>query len=139
MAYTFQDPYRPIRWLLRWSGLVVGLGLGGLLLFLPGAWLEALGLPAVTPTWMVRAGGGALVGMGVARLVASQEIEPGGGLLVGILVGDGLLAGILFLAYFQGQLRQLGPWGQAGILVVFGTCLVDVITVLAFLRSVRRA
>ncbi len=138
MAYTFQDYYRTIRWLFRWTGLVLGLGLGSLLLFLPAPWLMALGLPATTPLWMVRAGGAALLGNGVARLLAAQETEPSLGLLVGAAMGDGILALVLFIAYFQGQFQGLHRLGQAGLLVVFTTCLLSVLTVLTFLRTAYR-
>jgi hypothetical protein len=134
MAYTFVDHYRPIRTLLRVDAVVVGLGLGLILLLYPVGMFAALGFAADAPL-MARLAGSALLGLGVELLLAAAEADLRAGTLVSAIVSNGLLAASLFIAYLNGSLAGLTPWGYLVLLLLFVVCLLTAVLPIPFLRQ----
>jgi len=134
MAYTFVDHYRPIRTLLRVDAVVVGLGLGLILLLYPVGMFAELGFAADAPL-MARLAGSALLGLGVELLLAAAEADLRAGTLVSAIVSNGLLAASLFIAYLNGSLAGLTPWGYLVLLLLFVVCLLTAVLPIPFLRQ----
>lgn len=134
MAYTFIDHYRPIRTILRVDGLVIGLGLGLLLLLHPADMFAALGVDAGTPLFS-RLAGSALIGLGVELLLAAAEADLRAGTLIAAILGNGLLAASLFIAYLSGDLAHLTAWGFLFLLLLFAVCLLTAVLPIPYLRQ----
>ncbi|MCB0116791.1 MAG: hypothetical protein R2873_05305 [Caldilineaceae bacterium] len=138
MAYTFTDHYRPVRLMMRVDGLVVGLGLGTLLLIYPVDLLMDLGFDAGDPAWPARVAGSALIGLGIGLFAASAEPELRAASLLTAMISNVLIAVSLLLAYFQGELSNLSPWGLLLLIVIFVTCLVTGVLPIPYMRGLDR-
>ena len=135
MAYSFTDIYRPLRTLLRLNGLVIGLGFGLLLLFLPQAVLLRWGLLLSGPAWPVRLAGALLVTLGVFWLLSASDEIIGRTTLITTLIGHSLIAIVLLVAYLQREITALAPVGLLLLAVVFILCLVGALLPLRYLRA----
>jgi hypothetical protein len=135
MAYSFTDVYRPLRTVLRLNGLVIGLGLGLLLFVTPRSTLQGWGVLAVGPVWPARLAGALLITLGVFWLLAASEDVIGSTALITTMLGHGLIAIVLLMAYLQ---RDLGDLSLPGLLllgVIFILCLVGALLPLRYLRA----
>lgn len=124
MAYSLGDPYRPLRLIMRLNGVVVGGLLGLPLLLASPATLARLGIPLADATFAVRVAGVALLGAGLFLLGNSAVRDIDLPQLAPCLLFHALLALVLILGWFRGDLADLTPVGQVGLLVVFALCLV---------------
>ncbi len=138
MAYTFTDPYRPVRFLLRIDGLLLGVGLGPVLFLQPASWLARLGLEQPGPLWSARIGGAALIGVGLGLLVAAGEQEMRMASLLTAMVSNGLIALALFLSYLAGELAGLNGWGVFAVTSIFAISLAMAVAPIPFLRRERQ-
>ncbi len=135
MAYSFTDVYRPPRTLLRINGLVIGLGLGLLLFLTPGTLLQGWGVLAGGPVWPARLAGALLVTLGVFWLLAASESVIGSTALVTTMLGHGLIAIVLLIAYLQRDLGALSPLGLLLLGAIFVLCLAGALLPLRYLRA----
>lgn len=124
MAYSLADPYRPLRFVMRLNGIVIGLLLGALLLFTSPGLLAQLGVHPSGALFEVRVSGAALISVGLFLLGNSSVRDIDIAQLVPCMVFHGLLALVLILAWFRGDLAALNLAGVISLLVVFGLCLV---------------
>lgn len=138
MAYSFNDPYRPVRIVLRLDAVVVGMGLGLLLLIYPTELLTSWGFDATGPAWSARIGGSSLLGLGVGLLLAASERELRVAPLIAAVLSNGLIALSLLSAYLQQELDHLTSMGYLLLVVVFGLCLLTVVMPIPYFRSNRR-
>jgi len=138
MAYSFTDVYRPLRTLLRLNGIVIGLGMGLLLLFLPRTTLANWGLLLSEPAWPVRLAGALLVTLGVFWLLAAGDEVMGSTTLITTLLGHSLIAIVLLVAYLQREITTLSPAGLLLLALVFVLCLAGALMPLRYLRAEYR-
>ena len=134
MAYSLNDLFRPLRAVMRMDG-VVGLVVGGLLLYFPRGLLTAWGVYTGGPVWPMRMAGALLVALALLLLIAAQERIVSTASMVAMLVANGLAALVLLIAYLQGEFAALGLVGQGVLVLLFLLCLVSVLTSLRFLRT----
>ena len=139
MAYSFTDVYRPLRTLLRLNGIVIGLGMGLLLFFLPHSILSRWGLLMSGPSWPFRLAGALLVTLGVFWLMAAGDEIMSMATLVTTLLGHSLIAIVLLLAYLQREIISLSPVGTLMFVLIFVLCLVGALMPLRYLRAEYRA
>jgi hypothetical protein len=135
VAYSLNDLYRGLRTVMRFDGLVIGLGLGGLLLIFPRGLLAAWGLYTGGPLWPGRMAGALLVAFGIQLLLAAQERIVSTAHMVAMIIANGLLAVVLLVGYLQQEFGGLGPAGQIGLVALFLICLVSTLTPLRYLRT----
>lgn len=135
MAYSFNDPYRILRWVLRLNGIVVGLGLGLLLLTYPGQLLTIWGLNPEDPAWPARLGGASLIGMGINYWSMAETATMRSQAVIGVILANAVLAGVLFVSYLQGDLTNVTRLGQLLLFVIFALCLACVVLPISFLRE----
>jgi hypothetical protein len=124
MAYSLADPYRPLRLVMRVNGVLIGLALGALLLLASPGLLARIGLHLSGSLLEARLSGAALLGVGLFLLGNSSVREIDMAQLVPCVVFHALLALVLILAWFRGDLAALGLTGQIALLILFGLCLV---------------
>jgi hypothetical protein len=137
MAYTLTDPLNPLRNVLRLSGSTALL-LGGTMLVFPRLVLTEWGAPETTVNWPLRLAGAFLITLGIYYLLAANERAVGTTAMVTCITGNGLLAGVLLLAYLQEDMRNLTPVGLGALFVVFVIALVGAIAPLRYLRAEYR-
>ena len=139
MAYSFSDPYRPLRFSMRLSGVVVGFGLGLSLLWTPNRLMPFVQGGEDAIYWPARMAGAALISLGLFFVLASGEriIHPP--TLVTAIVANGLVAGVLLVSYLQGE--WVGLSIVTGMLLVFVVtiCLVGAVLPVRYLRAEDRA
>ena len=135
MAYSFTDVYRPLRTLLRISGLTIGLGPGLLLFITPRPILQGWGVLASGPVWPARLAGALLVTLGVFWLLAASEEAIGPTALIITMLGHGLIAITLLMAYLQRDLGDLSSLGLILLGVIFILCLAGAFLPLRYLRA----
>ena len=138
MAYSFSDPYRPLRISMRLNGVVVGFGLGLLLLWAPNSTALFLSGGEAAILWPARLAGAALISLGLFFVLASGEriIHPP--TLVTIIVANALFAGVLLVSYLQGEWVGLSLAGLL-LVVVVALCLVGAVLPVRYLRAEYRA
>lgn len=136
MAYTFNDHYRLARLCLRVNAVLIGLGLGLLLLIYPRDLLMVSGI-TLGSAWTARIGGSALIGLGIGLLSASVETDLHPASLLAATISNGAISVSLLIAYFEGDMEALHPWGAAGLLVIFVLCLLTAVLSAPYIR--RRA
>jgi hypothetical protein len=137
MAYTLTDPLTPLRNVLRVAGSTALL-LGGTMLIFPRLVLTEWGAPEVGVNWPMRLAGAFLITLGIYYLLAANERTVGTTAMFTCIVGNGLLAAVLLIAYLQQDLANLTPVGLGALLVVFVIALVGAITPLRYLRAEYR-
>ena len=126
MAYTFTDHYRAARLSLRVNAVLIGLGLGLLLLIYPRDLFMTAGI-TLGSAWTARIGGAALIGLGIGQLSAAAASDlPQASLLVAV-ISNGAISISLLIAYFEGDMVALHPFGVAGLLVIFVVCLLTAV------------
>lgn len=135
MAYSFTDVYRPLRTLLRINGLTIGLGPGLFLFVTPRPILQGCGVLASGPVWPVRLAGALLVTLGVFWLLAASDDVIGSSALVTTMLGHGLIAIALLMAYLQRDLGALPLLGLLLLGVIFVLCLAGALLPLRYLRA----
>ena len=135
MAYSFTDPYRSLRIVLRVDGLLVGIGLGLVLLLLPERMLRLWGVDILSIGWPYHLAGAALMGLGIFVLMAAGERSIGNVTLVPTIITNLLIVVVLFMAYIQGELADLTTMGQGSLLIVFIICLVSGVYPLRYFRA----
>ncbi|MEZ4662597.1 MAG: hypothetical protein R2911_34025 [Caldilineaceae bacterium] len=135
MAYSLTDQFRGLRTTLRLSGVVLGLGGGAMLLFLPPSQLQAAGVAVAGALWPIRLAGALLISVGSLFLYAASErvISPAAAFTA--VITHSLLAIVLLLAYLQREFTELTVGGLAILLAVFLLCLIGAITPLRYLRG----
>lgn len=135
MAYSFNDPYRILRVVLRVNGTVVGLGLGLLLLIYPEQLLSVWGLSPANVAWPARLGGGSLIGMGIQywSMAATPIMRPVA--IVSVMVTNAILAGVLFVSYVQRDLTDLTWMGQILLVLIFVLCLACIVLPISYLHT----
>ena len=134
MAYSLTDYFRSIRLILRLNGLIVALGFGLLLLLSP-ATLADWGLLAGGQLWPTRMAGAALIGLGSAFIfAANQRIVPVS-VLVAALVGNGLMAIVLLIAYLQQEFSNITLTGTILLILVFIFCLIGAVAPIPYIRT----
>ena len=138
MAYSFTDVYRPLRTLLRINGLVIGIGSGLFLFFAPRSLLEGWGMLAGGPVWPLRLAGALLLTLGVFWLLAAGEDVSGPSVLITIMMGHGLIAIVIIMAYLQRDLGPLSLLGWLALLVIFILALAGAFLPLRYLRAEYR-
>jgi hypothetical protein len=147
LAYSLNDVYQSLRTAMRLNGVTVGVGLGLLLLLAPRILMEAP-LPSATETeltaeaarmgavvWPYRMAGAALVALGVHLLFAAQERIVRPATMLAMLVGNGLVAVVLLLAFLQRELAALSSTAQVILGAVFFLCIVCAGFALRYLRE----
>jgi hypothetical protein len=135
LAYSLNDLYSGLRFVLRVNGVVLGVGMGSLLLVWPRGVAAAAAAGSEVVLWPLRLAGGLLLTYGVMLLLAAQERVIGAAGMIGLMIGNALLALVLLVGYLQGEFAGLGLLGQIGLVVLFVFCLVCVLTPLRYLRS----
>lgn len=140
MAYSLSDYFRPLRIVLRISGLLLGLGAGGGLLLLPSALLQSWQLIAADgPVWFARGAGAVLVALGCLFLFAASETIISRPVLIAATVCHGLLAVVLLVAYVQQEFADLSLTGTLVLISVFLLCLFGAVVPLRYVRTDYRA
>lgn len=134
MAYTLNDPYRSLRAVLRLSGVASVLA-GLLFLLLPGAVANATLGFAPGPLWPLRLAGAGLLTLGVAHLLNAGERDIGLPALVTCVLGNGLPAILVVIAYLQREMATFAWPLQTGMIVLFIIWLIGAVTPLRFLRA----
>lgn len=135
MAYSLGDPYRPLRIVLRMNGLLVGLGLGTLLAFIPGAVMANTGLQGSGGLWVARLAGAALIALGALFVLAAGQRALDLPLLIACALFHGLAALLLLVSYLQRELTGLALFGQIALLLVFILCLAGALAPVRYLRA----
>lgn len=139
MAYSFADPYRALRTILRIDGAVIGGGLGLLLLTAPFARLAAWGAladeAAAARPWPVRLAGALLIALCVFCWLAASERSPSTTVLVTASLANGLIAFVLLTSYLRGDLASLTTVGQVLLIIAFLICLLAALFPLQHLFS----
>lgn len=134
MAYTLSDPFRSLRIVLRLCS-AANLAAGAFFLLWPAPslveWL-ALGL---TPLWPLRLAGATLLTLGLFYLLASGERSIGFSTQVTCMVGNGLPAVLVVVAYLQREMAAFTWPAQAVMLILFILWLIGAVTPLRFLRA----
>lgn len=138
MAYTLSDPFRPLRFVLRFCG-ATSLLTGLLFLLLPSAHVAALLAPGIGPLWPLRLAGAGLLSLGLFYLLAANERAIRLPTMVTCMVGNGMPALLVVVAYFQQEMAMFSPLAQALMLVVFVVWLTGAVTPLRYLRAEYRA
>ena len=134
MAYTLTDPFRALRGVLRFNGATFLMLAFGLL-------LASLGLfgaenPVATGLlWPLRLAMAGLTTLGVYFLLAAAERFLSTTALVTCMLGNGLVALVILLAYLGRELDGLTWLGQLLLIVIFAICLVGVVTPIRYLRA----
>lgn len=136
MAYSLGDYFRPLRIVLRISGLTLGVGAGGGLLVLPRALLQSWQLIAADgPAWPTRGAGAMLMALGCLFLLAAAETMINRPVLIATTVAHGLLAIVLLVAYVQQEFAGLSPTGTLVLIGVFLLCLFGAVVPLRYVRT----
>ena len=135
MAYSLNDLYSGLRFVMRVNGVMLGVGMGPLLLVWPSRVVAATEAGSDVVLWPLRLAGGLLLTYGVMLLLAAQERVIGGAGMIGLMVGNALLALVLLVGYLQGEFAGLGLLGQIGLVALFVFCLIGVLTPLRYLRT----
>ena len=126
MAYTFTDHYRAARLCLRVNAVLIGLGLGLLLLIYPRDLFMTAGI-TLGSAWTARIGGSALIGLGIGQLSAAAASDLPPAPLFATVICNGAIAISLLIAYFDGEMAALHPFGIAGLLLIFVVCLLTAV------------
>lgn len=137
MAYTLTDPFRSLRFVLRLSGVTMTLG-GAALVFAPIARLVEWQLIGNGPSWPIRLAGTLLITLGLTYLLTAGERRIGAPGMVACMLGNALVAAVLFLAYFRQELTQLSWLGLILYVIVFVISLIGAVTPLRYLRAEYR-
>ncbi len=133
MAYSLNDLYSGLRFVMRVNGVLLGVGMGLLLLLWPVRVAAATG--SAGALWPLRLAGGLQLAYGVMLLLAAQERVIGAAGMIGLMVGNALVALVLLVGYLQGEFAGLGLVGQIGLVLLFVLCLICVLTPLRYLRT----
>ena len=138
MAYRLGDAYRPLRTVMRLNGALFLL-LGVLFLLARQSSLVSMGVLMDESGWIVRLAGAGLLVLGTFLLLTANEpsVELPG--LVTMLVAHTLLAVVLLIAYFQGELAGLNWLGQIVLIAVFLLCLVGSLAPLRYFQAEFRS
>ena len=115
MAYSLNDLYGGLRFVMRVNGAVLGLGLGPVLLIWPGRVAATAEPGSDVVLWPLRLAGGLLLTYGVMLLLAAQERVIGSAGKVGMMVGNAVVALVLLVGYLQGEFGGLRLLGQIGL------------------------
>ena len=134
MAYSFTDIYRPLRTVLRINGAGIGCAVGGVLLLAPSTTLLRWGMLTTEPMWTTRLAGALLIVLGVYFLMAAGQAAIDRTTLVTSLLGHGLIALVLLMAYLQRDLAGLNWLGRISLVVIFILCLAGALLPLRYLR-----
>ncbi len=133
MAYSLNDPYRGLRLVLRIDASLVGLVLGGSLLFAP-QFLHTLWTNSeMNSFWMWRLGGAGLVAMGLSFLELSTRPAISPSSAFSVMLANGVLGVVLFQAYVSGAVNPPQIWGRLTLLALFLCNLTCVILPWAYL------
>jgi hypothetical protein len=135
LAYSLNDLYSGLRFVMRVNGVLLGVAMGLLLLILPNRVAVAAEAGYDAALWPLRLAGGLLLTYGVMLLLAAQERVIGAAGMIGLMVGNALVALVLLVGYLQGEFAGLGLTGQIALVLLFVFCLVGVLTPLRYLRS----
>jgi uncharacterized membrane protein len=138
MAYTLSDPFRPLRFVLRFCG-AISLLTGLLFLLLPSAYVAALLSPDIGPLWPLRLAGAGLLSLGLFYLLAANERAIRLPTMVTCVVGNGLPALLVVVAYLQQEMTMFSPLTQALMLIIFVAWLTGAVAPLRYLRAEYRA
>ena len=111
MAYTLTDPFNSLRNVLRTVG-GVDLLLGGTMLVFPRLVLTEWGAGATEVEWPLRMAGAFVITLGLYFLLAANERAVGSTALITCMVGNGLFAAVVVIAYLQQDLANLTPVGN---------------------------
>jgi hypothetical protein len=134
MAYTLNDPYRPLRVTLRLSGAASCLT-GLLFLLLPAATAIPLWGLASGPLWPLRLAGAGLVTLGIAHLLNAGERDIRLSALVICALGNGLPAVLVVTAYLQREMAGFAWPLQVGMILLFVIWLIGAVAPLRYLRA----
>lgn len=134
MARSFNDPYGPLRMTLRLQGVMVGFALGVLLLTIPDRSMGMWGLVIEQTSWPARMAGAALVGMGINNLALAGEETMRLGPITAAMAASGLLVGVFFYSYLQGDLTDLTRLGQIVLITAFVLCLATALLPIRYFR-----
>jgi len=135
MAYTLGDPFRPLRIILRVNGLLLGLLLGALFLWLPGTTLVRWGLTVDGVLWSLRLAGASQIALGCFLLIASGQHYMNRILLFTATLTHVLWVLTLLSAYLQQELANLLLTGRLLLILVFLLCLIGAVAPLRYVRS----
>lgn len=135
MAYSFTDLYRPLRQSMRINGLLVGLGQGSLLLLASANSLRAWGVVGEAPWWPARIAGAALCALGIFMIAASREETISVSILVAVTIANALIAAVLMLAYFGGDMADLTLAGRLLMIVMVAFTLGGAVLPLRYFRA----
>ncbi len=137
MAYTLTDPFNSLRNVLRTVG-GVDLLLGGTMLVFPRLVLTEWGAAATEVEWPLRMAGAFVITLGLYFLLAANERAVGSTALITCMVGNGLFAAVVVIAYLQQDLANLTPVGLGALIVVFVVALAGAVAPLRYLRAEYR-
>lgn len=137
MAYTLTDPFNSLRNVLRTVG-GVDLLLGGTMLVFPRLVLTEWGAGATEVEWPLRMAGAFVITLGLYFLLAANERAVGSTALITCMVGNGLFAAVVVIAYLQQDLANLTPVGLGALIVVFVVALAGAVAPLRYLRAEYR-
>ena len=137
MAYTLTDPFNSLRNVLRTVGCV-DLLLGGTMLVFPRLVLTEWGAGATEVEWPLRMAGAFVITLGLYFLLAANERAVGSTALITCMVGNGLFAAVVVIAYLQQDLANLTPVGLGALIVVFVVALAGAVAPLRYLRAEYR-
>jgi hypothetical protein len=100
--------------------------------------LTEWGAAASEVEWPLRMAGAFVITLGIYYLLAANERALGTTAMITCIVGNGLFAGVVLLAYLQQDLANLTPVGLGALLVVFVIALVGAVAPLRYLRAEYR-
>lgn len=135
MAYSFTDPFRPLRTSMRASGVIIGLGLGGLCLFAPPTRLLDWGLIAPGVVLPVRLAGAGLLSLGAFWLLASSDRIIELPTLITTALANGLIALMLLVGYINQDLTMLARSGRLMLILVVAVALAGATLPLRYFRA----
>jgi len=135
MAYTLGDPFRPLRFMLRLNGLLIGLLLGFLFFVLPATLLVRWGLAVDGTFWLLRLTGANHIALGSFLLIAAGQHTMNRVLLFTAALTHGLWALTLFFAYMQREVMLTSLPGQIIFVLIFALCLIGAVLPLRYIRS----
>lgn len=134
MAYTLTDPFRTLRGVLRFNGVTFLMLAAGVLM----ASLGVFGIDNPIATgllWPIRLAAAGLMTLGIYFLLAATERFLSTTTLVTCVLGNGLVALVILLAYFDGEFAGLTWLSLLLLIVIFGICLVGTVVPLRYLRA----
>lgn len=135
MAYSLNDVYRPLRLIMRFNALIMGVSIGLLLLVWPSLVLDRWGGGLGESYWLGRMVGGLLIAVGVSSLLAASERVVNAPSMLTMCLANCTVAVVLVSAYLQQTLRPPTLVEQVVLVIVFVVALLGAVFPLRYIRA----